>query len=261
MDEKNTTSNQTPNPFEEKPVKKPKKMGTGKKIVLNKRAVSAIYLGIAFCMVAVLTLSIASTNKKVKDSIDDLDDLSISTPDISITMPDISKAEKPDDKPTNQETPGVNADVIPPAEEVVKPTVSFVSPVKGEIIKGYHADSLVFSDTMQDFRTHSGVDIAADLGDNVLAYTDGVVSKIENNPFMGTTVEITHTDGVVSVYQNLNTELWVETGAEVKAGDKIGTVGNSAILEIADKPHLHFELWMNGQCINAEAELKGIIGK
>lgn len=254
MDEKNVKSNQSPNPFEEKPKAR-------KKLVLNKRAVSAIYLGIAFCMVAVLTISLASTNRKVKDSIDDLDDLSISVPDISITIPDISKAEKPDDKPTNQETPGVNAEVVPPVQDVVKPTVSYVLPVSGTILKGYYADTLVFSDTMQDFRTHSGVDIAANLGEKVVAYTDGVVSKIENDPFMGTTVEITHSAGVVSVYKNLSTDLSVETGTELKAGDQIGTVGDSAILEIADKPHLHFELWMNGQCINAEEELNGLLNQ
>lgn len=254
MDERNT-KNQTPNPFEEKP--KPKKP-FNKKIVLNKKAISAIYLGIAFCMVTVLTISLVSTNNKVKNSIDDLDDLSISVPDISITVPDISKPDKPNDKPTNQETPGVNAEVVPPVEDV-KPTINFVSPVEGEIVKGYYTDSLVFSETMQDFRTHSGVDIAASIGDNVLAYSNGTVSKVENDPFMGTTVEITHAGGVVSVYKNLGSNLWVEAGIEVKAGDKIGTVGDSAILEIADKPHLHFELWMNGSCINAETELKGLI--
>lgn len=259
MDEKNTNSSQTPNPFEEKPNKKPAK-GPRKKAFLTRRTVSAIYLGIAFCMVAVLTVSLISTNSKVQDSIDDLDDLSISMPDISISMPDISKPSKPNDKPTGQETPGVNDEVLQPTEkDPPKPVISYTAPVNGNIIKGYHFDTLVFSDTMQDYRTHSGVDIAAQVGTKVVAYTDGTVSKIVNDPFMGMTVEITHKAGVVSVYKNLGSELLVETGAEVKAGDEIGIVGQTAILEIADQPHLHFELWMDGECINSEAELKTLI--
>ncbi len=246
MDEKNTNSNQTPAPFEEKPPKKPKK-----KVFLSKRAVSAIYFGIAFCMVTVLTISLVSTNNEVKEGIDDLNDISISMPDISITVPDI-KDPPVNEKPTGQETPGVTDEVVKPDPT---PIISYIKPIGGEIIKGYHMETLVFSDTMQDFRTHNGVDIAATLGEKVLCYTDGKVSKITDDPFMGTSVEITHDAGIVSVYRNLAKEVLVEVGAELKAGDSIGTVGETALLEIADKPHLHFELWMNGECINAETEI------
>jgi len=244
----------------------PKKKRRFPKLALSKRTSSAIYMGIAVCMVAMLTVSLISTGNNVNDKLNELDDISISVPDISISIPDISQSDKPTpkpdkDKPTGTDNSGVDAEVIDPEPE--KPdekTPVYVRPTKGSVIKGYYADSLVFSQTMQDFRTHSGVDIAGELGTNVGAYTDGVISKITNDPFMGTTIEISHEAGVTSVYKNLKKELpqGIALGVPVKAGETIGQVGDTAIIEIADEPHVHFELWVNGECINAEQEIAAL---
>ncbi len=261
MDEKN--SNQTT----EKASKKKNALKLKKrleKIRISKRTASAIYMGVAVCMVAMLTVSLLSTSRSVNKSMDELDDISISIPDVSISLPDINVSdkpiEKPGDKPTGTDNSGVDAEVIVP-EPDDEPTVqlpTYEKPVNGDVLKGYYGDSLVFSETMQDFRTHNGVDISAALGENVCAYTDGVISKIENDPFMGTTIEISHEGGVVSVYKNLSAELphGIALGVSVKTGDVIATVGETAIVEIGDDPHLHFELWANGECINAEKEIK-----
>ncbi len=261
MDEKN--SNQNPEKEEKKKnVFKLKKRF--QKLKVNKRTASAIYMGVAVCMVAMLTISLLSTGKRVNQSIEDIEDISINIPDVSISLPDINiserPVEKPTDKPTGTDNSGVDAEVIVPKPDD-EPTVqipTYKMPVLGEIIKGYYADSLVFSETMQDYRTHSGVDISGKLGEKVCAYTDGVVSKIENDPFMGTTVEISHEGGVVSVYKNLSAELpeGIAVGVSVQAGDVIGLIGETAILEVGDEPHLHFEIWANGECINAEKEIE-----
>lgn len=256
MDEKN--SNQKNENAEEKKNGKPKKR-TFKKPVITKRTASAIYMGIAVCMVAMLTVSLISTSNSVNQSLDDLDDISIGIPDVSITIPDISIGGKPDNKPTGTDNSNVDAEVIDPKPEKPKEeSPTYTRPVFGDILKGYYADSLVFSETMQDYRTHSGVDIKAPLGEKVGAYTDGVISKIENDPFMGTTLEISHSGGVTSVYKNLSSELpkGIAVGVNVKTGDLIGTVGESAIIEIADEPHLHFEIRVNGENINAEREIE-----
>lgn len=236
-----------------------------------KRTVSAIYMGIALCMVLVLAFSVVSTTNKVKSTVDDFGNISINIPDFSVNIPDVSTPAtdvgdlSDTDTPVKNEVPGVTDQIISPEDDESSgkkpippvPTVNYVRPVNGEVIKGYCMDSLVFSQTMQDFRTHSGVDIAAELGAEVIAYTDGTVSKIEKDPFMGTTVEIVHEAGVTSVYKNLSETLpdGITVGAEVSTGDVIGTVGQSAIVEIADPSHLHFELWMNGELINAEKEI------
>ncbi len=255
-----------------------KKKKPRKKKGLSKNTVSAIYMGIALCMVVMLTLSMATATDKVKQSAEDLKLSDISLPDISLPTPDTNisegnnvalgdkddnAADKEEDKPVGGDVSGVTDEVIPPDESNIdteseaEATAVYVRPVSGSVLKGYSVDSLVFSETMQDFRVHGGVDLAAELGTKVKAYTDGTVSKVETDPFMGTTVEIVHEAGVTSVYKNLASNLpqGIKVGAEVEAGAVIGTVGDTAILEIADAPHLHFELWMNGDSINAEREI------
>jgi murein DD-endopeptidase MepM/ murein hydrolase activator NlpD len=69
---------------------------------------------------------------------------------------------------------------------------------------------------------------------------------------MGQTVVIVHKDGYKSVYQNMQTAIPSEitAGAEVKAGAQIGSVGDTALIEISEEPHLHFELYKDGNCEN-----------
>ena len=59
------------------------------------------------------------------------------------------------------------------AEE--KKQIKFTAPVKGEIIREFAADSLVFSETLQEWITHKGVDIKADKTTVVAAACDGTV--------------------------------------------------------------------------------------
>lgn len=129
-----------------------------------------------------------------------------------------------------------------------KPTISsapdFICPVNGALIKDYSADIPVFSLTMEDYRVHCGIDIGADADTEVMAAADGKISKVYYDPMMGQTIEITHSGGYTSIYKNLRTKLpaGTEEGAEVSAGDVIGYVGDTALVEISDSPHLHFEI-------------------
>ena len=111
---------------------------------------------------------------------------------------------------------------------------------------------LVFSQTMNDYRTHLGVDLGAQLGDSVMAVADGIVTNIWNDPFMGTCVSIEHKGNAVSYYKNLDPVVkeGIVIGASVKAGEVIGAVGESAMNEIAQEPHLHLEMKVNDKHVN-----------
>ena len=69
---------------------------------------------------------------------------------------------------------------------------------------------------------------------------------------LGNTVEITHSNGVTTVYSNLDTtmESSVTVGASITRGQRIGTVGDSSVSEMAEEPHLHFEVIENGKQCN-----------
>lgn len=118
----------------------------------------------------------------------------------------------------------------------------FSMPVEGEVIKEYAKDSLVYSETLKEWITHSGIDIKAEKTTIIKASETGIVKSIKNDPRYGLTVVIEHTSGYSTVYSNLLTAEFVVVGEKVEKGQTIGTVGNTATFEIADEPHLHFEI-------------------
>ncbi len=154
-----------------------------------------------------------------------------------------------------------SAETIPSTEEVFadttvsatvdadEPLPTFSLPVDDFILKGYSADIPVFSYTMNDYRTHEGVDIAASAGTPVLAAADGTVCEVVHDPMMGVTIGIQHTGGAVTRYKGLSEDSvnLVEMGANVKRGQVIGAAGDTALIESAEEGHVHFELTVDGE--------------
>ena len=128
------------------------------------------------------------------------------------------------------------------AKEETKKELSFAKPVAGEIMREYAKDNLVYSGTLEEWVTHLGIDIKADKTTVVKAAETGIVKSIKNDPRYGLTIVIEHDDGFQTIYANLLTSEFVVEGEKVEKGQSIGTVGNTAVFEIADEPHLHFEL-------------------
>ncbi len=122
-----------------------------------------------------------------------------------------------------------------------------VQPVSGSVIQDYAMDHLTYNATTQDWRVHNGVDLAASEGQSVLAAQAGTVTAVYDDEYYGTTVVIQHDGGYTTHYCNLAEAPGVAAGDFVKAGAVIGTVGGTALLEVADEPHLHFEVYCNGE--------------
>ncbi len=131
----------------------------------------------------------------------------------------------------------------------------FVWPVNGDIVTPYSVDKLLYDQTMQDWRAHSGIDISAPIGTYVLAVSEGEVSAIEDDEMYGTTVVIAHPSGVESVYSGLAAQPTVAVGDSVKAGDVIGAVGDTAMCESALGAHLHFVMREDGKNIDPQEYL------
>ena len=134
--------------------------------------------------------------------------------------------------------------------------IQFIFPVEGEVIKEFAKDNLIYSETLEEWITHTGIDIKADRTTVVKATADGTVKSIKNDPRYGLTVTIEHNDGYKSVYSSLLSAEFVKEGETVTQGQTIGTVGNSAVFEVAEDNHLHFELLKDGSNINPEIYLK-----
>lgn len=123
-------------------------------------------------------------------------------------------------------------------------------PVPGAVLNDYSGDNLVYSKTMQDWRTHNGIDFAANEGDDVLAAADGTVEAITDNGMFGNTIIILHDGGIRSIYSNMAEYAAVAVGDNVLSGSVIGKIGNSAAAEVTENSHLHFEVSVNEESVN-----------
>lgn len=140
--------------------------------------------------------------------------------------------------------------------EEPKKDPSFAFPVSGEILKEYSKDTLIYSETLEEWTTHLGIDFKANKTEVVKASADGIVKSIKNDPRYGITVVVEHVNGFKTIYSNLLTAEFVNEEETVKKGQTLGTVGNTATFEIADAPHLHFEIQKNGISLDPTLYLK-----
>ena len=125
------------------------------------------------------------------------------------------------------------------AEEKVLKTAS---PVAGKEVFGYSMEALSYNQTTRDWRTHDGVDIAAEAGTEVMAAADGEVYTTYQDDTLGCTVIIRHAGGYTTRYSSLGEDVRVKAGDVVKLGDVIGTVGETALVESVLGPHVHFSV-------------------
>ena len=155
------------------------------------------------------------------------------------------ESEKEDEEITQEEV-NVAAEITP-APSV---TEHFVFPAKANVIKGFSGGAPIYSETMRDFRVHNATDYEGDLGMNISAICDGEVTNIVTDEMYGKTVVIKH-GTYLAKYSGFET-VGVSIGDSVKIGEEIGTLGEIPC-EIADAPHLHLEIYENGETINAES--------
>lgn len=134
--------------------------------------------------------------------------------------------------------------------------LKFESPLSGEIVKDYAKDTLVYSNTLEEWCVHLGIDIKAPKTTVVKAAEKGVIEKITTDPRYGNSITINHGNGFKTVYSSLLVSDFFKVGEEVQKGDNIGTVGDSASFEKADDAHLHFEMYKDGENVNPTIYLK-----
>jgi murein DD-endopeptidase MepM/ murein hydrolase activator NlpD len=96
---------------------------------------------------------------------------------------------------------------------------------------------------------HYGIDVVAKTNEPVKSIADGMVILASWTQDAGYVITVQHRGNLISVYKH-NAELLKKVGTFVNAGDIIAIVGNSG--EMTDGPHLHFELWYNGNSLNPE---------
>ncbi len=219
---------------------------------------SAIYIIGVIMLITVLVIAVISaigTANRTEDKV------GVGTEDAVITgKKDTSKKDTKDTDKTSMDTNDTKDTKDSETKDTKKDDstsqaaapLEFCLPVNGYISKDYSMDMPVFSLTMNDYRTHSGLDIQASVGSAVAAVAEGEVTNRYTDPFMGICVEVTHEGGLVSRYMNLGEEFPedAEVGSKVYCGQTIGCIGETAAVEAADTSHLHLELLQNGKNVD-----------
>lgn len=128
--------------------------------------------------------------------------------------------------------------------------LALIKPVSGVVTSGFGYRE---HPTDGQVKFHYGLDIAAGEGEDAVSIADGTVAAVGDSTSYGLYVIIRHPDGVESLYAHLS-EVTVKNGDEVKAGDKIGTIGMTGN---ATAPCLHFEMLVDGDYVNPGYYLYG----
>lgn len=128
--------------------------------------------------------------------------------------------------------------------------ISFCAPLTGKIIGEYSPKIPLYSKTLDDWRVHPAIDIGVPLGCNVVSVSDGTVEEVKEDFKYGYTIVINHGNELRSIYSNLAGLETVQKGEEIKKGQTIAKVGDSALFETVADTHLHFEMTLKGENVN-----------
>ena len=209
----------------------------------------AIALVLCFCLMALVSVFVVKANiDKIKDNMQ------------SNKAADVVKEKAVDE---NEET---NTNIVESRDNSTadgnnsdsSTDTEYIVPITGDIIMDFSMDMPIYQKTLDQYMTHSGLDIAAPVGTAVNACAGGTVTRIEEDDKLGIIVEINHGNDTLSVYGNLAKKGLIELGEIVSKGDPIGQVGQTSLFEFEEEEHLHFEMRKGGEPTDPRDYIKGL---
>lgn len=228
---------------------------------------AGIYAVLSICVVAV-ALAVWSTYQDFNDWREDENNFNASLQQISSESQDVSlkiiptESEKTDDNTPidealnneivyeNEQFPTTEAKEATEAKETItdeeamqtalNSPIELSYPVENpRIIQGF-CDQGVYNDTMKDYRTHTGIDIAVEQGKDVKAMCSGIVKNVYTDDLLGNVIVIRN--GEIDVmYCGLSEDINLSKDDAVTSGDVIGKVG-VVPFEANEEAHIHIEV-------------------
>ncbi len=229
-----------PSPFNDNNNKKGFELKFKNKKINRTTVLTVVTLAIAIIIVATAAI-MSNREKKPTELPTDLPQTERPT--------DTPSTEKPTEEPTETKKP---SNTTTGSTTVGNKLPSFILPVSGTLSSTHDPDLQVYSSTMNDYRVHLGIDLVTKESAPVYSAADGKVSKIWVDPLMGYCMAISHSGNCVTIYKNLAESLaeGISEGSSVRAGQIIGSVGESAMVEVGNEPHLHFEMTVSDLAVD-----------
>ena len=210
----------------------------------------------AICLIAVGAASFAAYNAMNSVPMADNSDISsniVSRPDI------VSKEPLSSDEPISSNEPTSSVESAPKEpttsteQSATKPAPVasfFIMPISaGSVYKGFSDTTLQYSNTFDDYRLHTAVDIVSEKATTVTSCGEGIVTDITNDKIFGVSVTIDHGNGILAKYCGLKEKLSVKVGDIVSSTTKLGEIG-TVPCEALDAPHLHLEFTKKGKPVS-----------
>ncbi len=205
------------------------------------------------CLAAYLALSYGGTQQHQQIEKPSEGTKTINSDDIrpnpfqEVTPTEDSKVSKPMEGITEAPTQPATE---PATTEQTK--VTFIIPVDMTLVGSvnvFAGTSPVFSETLNDWRLHQGMDFLTSGTQPVYASANGVVEDVYEDAMMGCSLLILHPDGSRSLYQSMST-VSVNKNEAVTAGKIVGYTGKTADAEETMGEHLHFAVIRDGAFID-----------
>ncbi len=215
-----------------------------------------IILFVCVCVVAITAVWTSKNNlnkakeekiimesKKIEDNLKDEPSLTIGKFEEKEKIEDEKPIEKKEKEPKKVEP--LNQKKTPSIE-----SREMIVPVDGAIGLDFTKENLVYSSTLEEWISHDGIDFYAPKGTIVVASESGLVKEIYEDELWGIVIILDHGNGLLTKYANLQVKNMVKEGQRVNKGDSISKVGETALIEKLDEPHLHFEVLKDGVSVD-----------
>ncbi|MDR1410262.1 MAG: M23 family metallopeptidase [Oscillospiraceae bacterium] len=133
-------------------------------------------------------------------------------------------------------------------------TGEYSLPFGTDILRDYSNGEIIYVPTLDDWRSHDGVDFDGALGNDIIAIQDGTVKGVTKDDLWGTIVVIDHGNGLVASYCGFDKSCALKVGAKIKRDAVLGKLGEIPC-EAIDAPHLHLEIRVNGKIVDPLAAM------
>lgn len=240
-----------------------------------------IILFICVCVVAVTAVTASRKNLSIRneDKLSEMEDFIIIEEEIepgpepyidraqelesrSLDEPDEEEAEETMAITDDGEIENENREDLEFVEEqtvTINNEEEMMAPVEGKVGNDFTRDTLVYSETLEEWTGHKGIDILAAEGTEIVAALSGKVLEVYKDELWGIVIIIDHGDGLMTKYANLSTGEMVQEGITVNKGDVISKVGKTASIEMMMESHIHFEVIKDGINIDPKNYIPALI--
>lgn len=166
----------------------------------------------------------------------------------SLTEPETTEAQSETQPETQLPEPDVPDTKEERLQTILQVPTSLIYPVNSKRLAKEYSEQAVYSETMEDYRPHTGADFEASLGEAVFSVCEGIVDDIATDDMYGNIIKITN--GTYSVYYcGVDDNIPVKEGDTVDTAQVIGRVGEIPS-ESKDEPHIHMEVRVSGNSID-----------